>query len=452
MKIILKTYKIQIKEGHKLFDYFSNYCFLSKNLYNTTNYYIKQYVSAKQRISENKELHPNQEEILNLVDYITKDSDYQPKGNWLSYKTLDYVFKTLKNKDYYALPSHSNQWIMQQLIKGDYKSYFKSIKDFKINPQKYKGMPKLPKYKKKNEKTTLYFTNLTCKIKDKKYLRFPKTKHQINIGKLGMYGILKQVRVIPHQTYYDVEIILENNEIIDKPLKEDNQKYLSIDLGLNNLCAISNSYNNDTYIIKGTPIKSINQYYNKKVSYYKSILKTINNKDYSKRLDRITKKRNNKITDYMHKTSKTIIDMCLKENISKIIIGYNENWKDNINIGSQNNQNFVGIPYFKLIRQIKYKAKIYGIEVILQEESYTSKASFLDEDYIPKLGEIEKPKFSGKRILRGLYKSKDNILINSDVNGSLNILKKYIIQKEIPIDINILWNRGCVKHPLVLSV
>ena len=453
MKIILKTYKIQIKKGHKLFNYFSFYTFLSKNLFNTTNYYIKQFASAKQRLNDNLDLHPNQEEILNLVEYYTKDTKYYPKGDWLSYNTLDYIFKTIKHKDYISLPSHSNQWIMKSLINGSYKSFFESLKSYKKDNSKYNSKPKLPKYKKKNSKTILYFTNITCKIKDNKYLRFPKTKLQLNIGKLGMYGTLKQVRVIPHTTYFDVEIVLEN-QAIDKPLKEDNKRYISIDLGLNNLCAISNSYNNDTYLIKGTPLKSTNQYFNKKVSYYKSILKITNNLDYSKRIDKLYRKRNNKIIDYMHKTSKKIINLCLKENISKIIIGYNENWKQNINIGKCNNQNFVGIPYYKLIDQIKYKAKIQGIEVILQEESYTSKASFLDFDEIPIYNkkEVENPKFSGKRIQRGLYKSKKGILINADINASLNILRKYINKKEIPIETKFLWDRGCVEHPIILNI
>ena len=450
---MLRTYKIQVKKGHKLFDYFSNLSYLSKNLFNTTNYYIKQYASAKDRLKNNKELHPNQEEVLNLVEYLTKDTKYYPSGDWLSYNTLDYIFKTLKHKDYISLPSHSNQWIMKSLINGSYKSFFESLKAYKKNPSAFLGRPKLPKYKKKNEKSIIYFSNITCKIKDNKYLRFPKTKLQLNIGKLGMFGTLKQVRVIPHTTYFDVEVVLENN-LMELPLKDDNKRYMSIDLGLDNLCAIATSYSNDSCIIKGTPIKAINQYFNKQVSYYKSILKTTNNIDYSKRIDKLYKKRNNKINDYMHKVSKVIINKCINENISKIIIGYNENWKQNIKIGKQNTQNFVSIPYCKLIDKIKYKGKQLGIEVICQEESYTSKASFLDNDDLPICNAKNKEnyKFSGKRIQRGLYKTKDGKLINADINGSLNILRKYLIKKEVPIVLKDLWDRGCVKHPVIITI
>lgn len=450
---MLRTYKIQIKKDHKLFNYFSNLSYLSKNLYNTTNYYIKQYASAMQRLKDNKELHPNQEEVVNLVQYLTKDTKYYPSSDWLSYNTLDYIFKTLKHKDYISLPSHSNQWIMKSLINGSYKSFFESIKTYKKNPSAFLGRPKLPKYKKKNENSIIYFSNITCKIKDNKYLRFPKTKLQLNIGKLGMQGTLKQVRVIPHTTYFDVEIVLDNN-ITELPLKEDNKRYMSIDLGLDNLCAIATSYSNDSCIIKGTPLKAINQYFNKQLSYYKSILKITNNMDYSKRIDRLYKKRNNKINDYMHKVSKVIIDKCISEDISKIIIGYNDNWKQNINIGTKNNQNFVTIPYYKLLDKIEYKAKQQGIEVIYQEESYTSKASFLDDDILP-ICDAENQgnyNFSGKRIQRGLYKSKKGILINADINGSLNIMRKYLMQKEIPLVLTNLWDRGCVKHPVIITI
>ena len=359
----------------------------------------------------------------------------------------------MKHNDYVSLPSHSNQWIIKSLINGSYKSFFESLKTYKKNPSIYLGRPKLPKYKKKNDQSIIYFSNITCKIKDNKYLRFPKTKLQLNIGKLGMYGTLKQVRVIPHATYFDVEIILENNQS-ELPLMEDNKRYISIDLGLDNLCAIATTYSNDSYIIKGTPLKAINQYFNKEVSYYRSILKTTNNMDYSKRLDRLYKKRNNKITDYMHKVSKTIINKCINENISKIIIGYNDNWKQNINIGAKNNQNFVTIPYYKLLDKIEYKAKQQGIEIIYQEESYTSKASFLDNDILPICDAKNKEKytFNGKRIHRGMYKSRKGILINADINGSLNIMRKYLIKKEIPLVLTNLWDRGCVKHPVIMNI
>lgn len=447
---MLKTYKIQIKKGHKMFSYFSELCNLSKNLYNTTNYYIRQFASAKSRLRDNIKLHPNQIEILNIVEGI-KDTKYYPKGDFLNYNTLDYIFKTNKNIDYISLPSHSNQWIMKSLIDGNYKSFFKTAKDYKVNPNKYLGKPKMPKYIKK-EKTILFFSNVTCRIKDNKYLRFPKTKFKLNIGKLGIKGILKQVRAIPHIAYFELEIVLDTDEKY-KQVKPNN-RIISIDVGLNNLCAISNSFSKDSYLIKGTPLKSINQYFNKKLSYYKSVLKKVNKKDYSIKIDKLYRKRNNKITDYMHKVSKTIIELCINYDISTIVIGHNNDWKQNINISKINNQNFVSVPIDKLIRQIQYKAEYYNINVVLQEESYTSKASFLDNDDIPifKKGFKGNYIFSGKRVTRGLYKSKDKILLNADINGSLNILKKYLIAKKESSKVNELvnlWSIGFRDNPVI---
>ena len=456
---MLKTYKVQIKKGHKLFKYFSDLCHNSKNLYNASNYYIRQYASAKLRIRENQPLHNNQKEILDIVESI-KGTKYYPKGDFLTYNALDYIFKTTKNVDYLSLPSHSNQWIIKSLIEGNYKSFFSIIKDYKLNPSKYLGRPKMPKYLKK-DKTILFFSNITCKIKNEKYLRFPKTKLQLNIGKLGIKGKLKQVRVIPHTTYYDIELVLDTTENYEKV--KANNKIMAIDIGLNNLCAISTSFNKKTYLIKGTPIKSINQYFNKEVAHYKGILKKVNQADYSVRLDKLYKKRNNKIKDYIHKTSKKVIELCLQNNISTIVIGHNKNWKQNSDMGKINNQNFISIPVNKLIEQIQYKAAYHNINVELQEESYTSKASFLDNDEIPVLNKKTKDNkytFSGKRIKRGLYKSQEGILINADINGSLNILKKYLLrqqkeQKEISKVTQILkkfvnlWNRGYMDNPII---
>ena len=284
------------------------------------------------------------------------------------------------------------------------------------------------------------------------FLSFPKTKETLSIGTLGEVGKLQQVRVIPHQTYFDVEIVFKNNK--EFSIKKDNSKYIGIDLGLDNLCAISNNFNTKTFLIKGTPLKSINSYFNKKLALKKSQSKKQYNRDYTNNMDKLYKKRNYKINDYMHKTSKLIIDYCLNNDVCKIIIGNNQQWKTKSNIGKVNNQNFISIPHTKLINQIQYKAAIEGIEVILQEESYTSKSSFLDNDNIPiyKENDTNQYKFSGKRIQRGLYKSKNGILINADINGSLNILKKYLLKIKNATPLGDLWSTGFVEHPKVLKV
>ena len=171
-------------------------------------------------------------------------------------------------------------------------------------------------------------------------------------------------------------------------------------------------------IINGRVLKSMNQYFNKKKAKLQSY---IGDKGTSNKIISLTNKRNRKISDYLHKTSKYVIEMCLLNKIGKIIIGKNKQWKQEINIGSKNNQSFVAIPHAKLIEMIRYKAKMYQIEVIITEESYTSKCSFIDNESIAK-HEI----YLGKRINRGLFKSSNGLKINADVNGSLNIARKVI--------------------------
>ncbi|NEN93188.1 MAG: IS200/IS605 family element transposase accessory protein TnpB, partial [Okeania sp. SIO3H1] len=178
-------------------------------------------------------------------------------------------------------------------------------------------------------------------------------------------------------------------------------------------------------LINGRPLKSINQYYNKVKSFLQSQLPENRS---SKRLKKLCNKREFKINDYLHKASRLIIDTLINQKIGTLIIGHNQEWKQKINLGKRNNQNFVSVPYNKLIEMLSYKAKMVGIYVIITEESYTSKASFIDNDLIPiyKKGEKNHVTFSGKRIKRGLYRPASKRLINADVNGSLNIMRKAV--------------------------
>lgn len=182
------------------------------------------------------------------------------------------------------------------------------------------------------------------------------------------------------------------------------------------------------FSINGRPLKSINQYYNKEKARLQAHLK--GNKKTSKRIYSITNKRNNKVKDYLHKSSRKIVNFLVSNNISTLIIGYNEEWKQNINLGRANNQAFVNIPFYTFIKQLEYKCKLEGISVILTEESYTSKCSFLDGESIEKHNN-----YLGKRIKRGLFRSAEGKLINADLNGSLNILRKVVGDFSYPIEV-----------------
>lgn len=212
----------------------------------------------------------------------------------------------------------------------------------------------------------------------------------------------------------------------EKPLLENNERYASIDLGLNNLATVSSNVTKP-FIINGRPLKSINQYWNKQKAKLQSLLK--GNKKSSKQIQLITKKRNNRINTYLHKSSREIVNFLVSNKINTLVIGYNKEWKQNISIGKVNNQSFVGIPFYTFIQQLEYKCKLEGINVILTEESYTSKCSFIDNETLEK-----KDTYLGKRIKRGLFKTKEGKLINADLNGSLNILKKVIGEFHYPIE------------------
>lgn len=233
-----------------------------------------------------------------------------------------------------------------------------------------------------------------------------------------------EVRVLPRNNHHIVEVVYK---VIEKELKPDNGRYASIDLGLNNLATVSSNVVKP-FIINGRPLKSINQYYNKEVARLQSLLK--DNKRTSKRIYNITLKRNNKVKDYLHKSSKTIMNFLVSNNISTLVIGYNEEWKQNINLGRRNNQSFVNVPFYTFIKQLEYKCKLEGINVITTEESYTSKCSFLDSEPLRKHNV-----YKGKRIKRGLFKSAKGKFINVDLNGSLNILRKVIGDFKYPIEV-----------------
>jgi len=251
------------------------------------------------------------------------------------------------------------------------------------------------------------------------FLKLSKTNLIINTN--FYKGKVVEAKVIPGNN--KIRITVTYKVEFQKEITLDSNIIAGADLGLNNLMAVStNQKSIENILVNGKPLKSINQFYNKKVSLLKS--KLPKEKKTSNQIITITEKRNNKIDDFLHKSSKTIIDWLIENKISKIIIGNNPKWKQNINIGKKNNQNFVQIPHSKLITMISYKFESVGGKVIVQEESYTSKASALDLDFIPVFPNKEKNIFSGKRIHRGLYRTKKGKLINADINGSINIIRK----------------------------
>lgn len=317
------------------------------------------------------------------------------------------------SEHYQQLPAQTAQQILK-ILDRNWKSFFKALKVWGKDKSKFLGKPKPPKYKTKNGEFMLVFTNQQVKLKAK-VLQFPKKVGLEIKTRLADTTDIREVQIIPKGIEYILEIVY-NKELIPNHLNTN--RILAIDLGMNNLITTVNNNGLVPFVVRGGVIKSINQYYNKKRARLQSIYDRQGIK-IGKSLLKLTKKRNNKINDYFHKSSRRIIDYCVNNDIGTIVIGYNLEWKQKCRLGKRNSQNFVAIPFYKLIYQLGYKAKEQGIVVLRQEESHTSKCSFLDDEPIE-----HHASYAGNRISRGLFRSQTGTIINADVNGAYNILKK----------------------------
>ena len=265
-------------------------------------------------------------------------------------------------------------------------------------------------------------------------LHLSKTNIYINT-RLTDFNSLKEVRIIPRNNHYAIEVVYQ----VKEKEHHDNGKYAAIDLGLNNLATVAFNDGSKPLIVNGRPLKSINQYYNKEKAHYQSKLK--GNKHTSKRIWALTNKRNNKVTDYLHKASRLLVNQLVSQGITTLVIGKNKNMKQDINLGRVNNQTFVQLPIMRFADLMKYKCELEGINVLFNEESYTSKCSFLDGEPICK-----HDKYLGKRVKRGLFVSRSGININADVNGAYNIMLKAIPNAFAD------GIEGVVVHPVVLTI
>ena len=371
----------QIRPNHKLYSICDELCFKSKNLYNAALFEFRQ-------------------------SYFDKEVDT------LTWQNLNRIFNQSNQFDYRELPSKVSNTVLKKL--GNNISSFWSL----VKKSDYNKKVRLPKYLHKTDgRFIVEFNKQTFSNKRDDDNNLIICKSSLNLAIPTRVENPQQIRIVPKTGCYVIEVIYEIKE--NKP--KQNQRVASIDLGLNNLATVVTNDGDNPILISGKKIKSINQYYNKMTSKQKSLLP--NNIFTSKSLDRLWLKRNNKISYEIHKITKFLANYFDERDVSKVIIGNNSGWKNEINLGKRNNQNFVNIPYTKFINQLTYKCQMLGITVITREESYTSKASFLDYDEIPNYKDETKPKFSGKRIKRGLYRSTTR-KINADVNGAYNIMVK----------------------------
>lgn len=408
---VKRIIKFNIKKSHPDFNYIKLQLIESKEIYNFANFILRQIYfknSKNHKFSLNFiEEYPSLKELF--LKYINENKQFTS----LFYKIICEFAKTKK----YTINLKIVQNIVDKL-KSDWNSYWKLLRIRKN--YSYNKKINIPSYK-KHYNLVEYNNQVISKNKLKLgFIGTATMTEGFKISKKHKNLKYKSFRIYEKNNKFTCEVIHEK-EI--QQIKKSN-RVASIDMGLENLFTIVFNYNKKGISLTGTKLKSINQYFNKLKSELQSRLPK---KQYvSKFINQLLHKRNEQLRNYIGYYINKLIKILNEENVSKLVVGYNKGWKQNVNLGNKNNQNFVSIPFKKILDILKYKLEDNSIECIEQEESYTSKASYLDNDDIPVYKENDNTNyiFSGKRIKRGIYKSKQGKIINADLNGALNILKK----------------------------
>ena len=383
--------------------------------------------------------------VYNIRQYYFNNNAYLPFKQQYHQITSDDNFSILIND--------SSQQVLRMVDKN-FRSFFSLLK--LKNKGKYSNKIKIPSYLPKEEGWSIFIAGRSARVKNNKvYIGLTKKFRELyNISQKDLildlptnFNITKLQQLQIKPTYggkhYEVLFCYEkDNEI--KELNKDN--YITLDCGLDNLLTAYNTVNNKSFIIDGKPVKSVNQFYNKQKAKLQSEYERNKIKDKNtKKFISLSEYRKNFINNYFNQTVNKIVKYCINNDIGTLVIGDFKGIKQEINLGKKNNQNFVSIPYGILKRKLEAKCEYYGINYVLQEESYTSKCSSLDLEPICK-----KESYKGKRIKRGLFKTHENVLINADVNGSVNILRKYIKSKSggdlSPTDVS-----GAINHPVRIN-
>lgn len=414
------------------------------------------YLSVKQQVKHlSKEDYKTIKELCHTAKNLANEAIYNVRqyyfaeGEYLNYEKNYTLLKNSPN--YKTLNSNMAQQILKE-VDGSFKSFFGLLKLAKQGKYAFKDC-KLPHYLPKDGYTTLVigFVRLNGNKLILPFSNSFKKNHkavEIMIPPVLFDKKIKEIRVLPkaNARFFEIQYIYET-DCVQRNLNKSNA--LALDLGINNLVtAVSNT--GRSFIIDERRLKSINQWFNKENARLQSIKdKQHFGKKTTNRQKAIARDRNNKVNDYMNKTARKVIDYCITNGIGTLVVGYNETFQRNSNIGKRNNQTFVNIPYGKLRDKFEYLCELNGITFVKQEESYTSKASFWDKDAIPVYND-NNPKeyqFSGRRTHRGQYTTKNSKTLNADVNGALNILRKSSV-----VDLSILYSRGEVDTPIRIRI
>lgn len=414
------------------------------------------YLTVKQQIKHlSKEDYKSIKHLCHIAKNLTNQAIYNVRqyyfneGEYLNYEKNYALLKSSEN--YKMLNSNMAQQILKE-VDGSFKSFFGLLKLAKKGKYAFKDC-RLPNYLPKDGYTTLVigFVRLNGNKLILPFSNTYKKTHknvEITIPPILLNKKVKEIRIIPkaNARFFEIQYIYEA-ECVQRNLNKNNA--LALDLGINNLVTAVSS-NGNSFIIDGKRLKSINQWYNKTNARLQSIKdKQHYGKKFTNRQKAITRDRNNKVNDYMNKVARKVIDYCVDNDIGVLVVGYNETFQKDSNIGKANNQNFVNIPYGKLREKLEYLCELNGIVYVKQEESYTSKASFFDMDTIPVYNN-DNPKtytFSGKRIHRGMYQTASGKCFNADINGALNILRKSNV-----VSLDGLYTRGEVDTPVRIRI
>lgn len=453
-------YAVKNKE---MIDYFTEIALLSNNLTNVNIYHHRQWFFYTENLyyeenpKENFKPYKYDSELIdNLKDYM---NTYNAKQILKGKKEVDFVkfgldayflqsyFKSINQPDYThsGLSTHTAQQITSK-VSQTFKGFRKARMDYFKNPEKYEACPELPRYKKKNGISNFYFTNQVTAIKNG-VLKFPKTKLTLPFT-YEVTGKYMRMEVVRRYNEFELRIIFEQSK---KPPFKETDVIAAIDPGINNLIAITTN-KGQSLLVKDKTVKSINQFANKEIARIASAQTKTGGFERvvtSKQLRKVYQKRHRRIEHLFYILANHVLNFCLENNVSKLVLGKNKGWKQGYNKGKENNQNFIQIPYTSLYQKITDKLTKHGIEVIEQEESYTSQASALDLDHIPVYGDyVPENSFSGKRYGRHnrLCKTSNGITINADMNGSLNILRKAFPDTRIELN-----DLQYMKNPQVLK-
>ena len=386
----------QIKEGSPFYNWAMQECSLNTSLYNRAIYILRQAFTGKH------------ENIPEYVDLIKKEK-------FIGKQALANRMRTLKEGVYNAMLKDNEAMLTVQRCAELFSNWFKALNSYKKNPKKFSGKPKIPHYKKEVNCDKLFsvaFTYNDAKIQKDGTINIRKDFKLPIKTKLTS---LQELHLVPKQGCIEIQIFYKK-QFSQADL--DYNKAVGIDIGIDNLMAVTSNEGTISHLVNGRPLKSINQYYNKTKAEILSKLAERGLKS-SKKLRRLTLKRNNKIKDYMHKASKAVVNLMIQNKIGNCYIGHNTGWKQEVNIGKRNNQNFVSIPHSQLIWMLTYKAKEVGINVETHNESHTSKCSFLDNEDI-----CHHDEYMGKRKKRGMFVSSEGKMLNADINGAANILRR----------------------------